>query len=533
MTLTMRDAHRHADRILEVVRSGVQPSRPTTPVAQSWSRCLNEYRLHPARPREPVVHRPRRAGGAPRAPRRRDRLRALRDDHAVPAARRRRVGGGADRHRRRDRAHGVVARVRRRGRPAGPARAAACGARPRPAPTAWAPAWPPAGRCRCAAKTTSSRQFTQLTCSAVPVYDPSGEIAAVLDVTSRSSLMQQHLLVLLGMTARMIENRLIDARFRNAHPLHFHSRPEFVYTLHEGKLAVGDDGRILAANRSALFQLGLQSMDEIRSRRIEDLFQTSLEDMLQRSTVVVVPPGGDLPRQCGAALLRGGAPAGVGRQGAARWRVPAAPRRRRRCARAGDGAGARCRQRAGRRPASTFKDPRLRRPPRHRAPRHRAPDAGAAVRRDRLGQGGVRARRARRQPACRRRLRRRQLRQPARDADRVRAVRLPRRRLHRRAAHRPARQDPAGRRRHAVPRRDRRHAAGAAGAPAARARRAPGHAAGHRRDASRSTSSSSAPATSTCRRWCAKGASAKTCTTGWPASSCSCRRCASAATSAS
>jgi len=96
--------------------------------------------------------------------------------------------------------------------------------------------------------------------------------------------MQQHLLVLLGMTARMIENRLIDRRFRNAHPLHFHSRPEFVYTLHEGKLAVGDDGRILAANRSALFQLGLQSVDEIRSRHIEDLFQTSLEDMLRRST---------------------------------------------------------------------------------------------------------------------------------------------------------------------------------------------------------------------------------------------------------
>ena len=117
----------------------------------------------------------------------------------------------------------------------------------------------------------------------MPVFDPSGEIAAVLDVTSRSSLMQQHLLVLLGMTARMIENRLIDQRFRNAHPLHFHSRPEFVYTLHEGKLAVADDGRILAANRSALFQLGLQSMDEIRSRRIEDLFQTSLDDMLQRS----------------------------------------------------------------------------------------------------------------------------------------------------------------------------------------------------------------------------------------------------------
>jgi sigma-54 dependent transcriptional regulator, acetoin dehydrogenase operon transcriptional activator AcoR len=126
-------------------------------------------------------------------------------------------------------------------------------------------------------------QFAQLTCSAVPVYDPAGEVAAVLDVTSRSSLMQQHLLVLLGMTARMIENRLIDACFRNAHPLHFHSRPEFIYTLHEGKLAVSADGCVLAANRSALFQLGLQSVAEIRSRHIEDLFQTSLEDMLQRS----------------------------------------------------------------------------------------------------------------------------------------------------------------------------------------------------------------------------------------------------------
>jgi transcriptional regulator of acetoin/glycerol metabolism len=85
------------------------------------------------------------------------------------------------------------------------------------------------------------------------------------------------------MTARMIENRLIDQRFRDAHPLHFHSRPEFVYTLHEGKLAVADDGRILAANRSALFQLGLQSIEEIRSHRIQDLFQTSLADMLTRS----------------------------------------------------------------------------------------------------------------------------------------------------------------------------------------------------------------------------------------------------------
>ena len=150
------------------------------------------------------------------------------------------------------------------------------------------------GTCLAAASPVSVRredhfytQFTQLTCSAVPVFDPAGEIVAALDVSSRSSLMQQHLLVLLGMTARMIENRLIDKRFRSAHPLHFHSRPEFVYTLHEGRLAVGDDGRILAANRSALFQLGLQSIEEIHGpnapeKLLYNLFERKTSSVKQR-----------------------------------------------------------------------------------------------------------------------------------------------------------------------------------------------------------------------------------------------------------
>lgn len=126
-------------------------------------------------------------------------------------------------------------------------------------------------------------EFGSLTCSAVPIYGPSGDIAAVLNVSSHSPLMQQHMLVLLGMTARMIENRLIDHRYGHAALLHFHSRAEFVHTLHEGKLAIGDDGGILAANRSALFQLGMQSANAVRVLRVEDLFQTTLAEMHQRS----------------------------------------------------------------------------------------------------------------------------------------------------------------------------------------------------------------------------------------------------------
>jgi transcriptional regulator of acetoin/glycerol metabolism len=125
--------------------------------------------------------------------------------------------------------------------------------------------------------------YTSLTCSAAPIFDDRGEIAGVLDVTSRSTLLQQHSLVLVGMSRQMIENRLIDARYKHANMIHFHSRPEFVGTLHGGKLAVGDDSTVLAANRSALFQLGFRSLAELRGKRIEEAFNASLEDMIARS----------------------------------------------------------------------------------------------------------------------------------------------------------------------------------------------------------------------------------------------------------
>ncbi|MEO5697459.1 MAG: sigma-54-dependent Fis family transcriptional regulator [Burkholderiaceae bacterium] len=285
MALTVREStrpvDRHADHILDVVRSGFH-DQANDLVMRSWSRCLNEYRLHPDRPRRPSVIA--RVALEERCARHADIIDCARyemttlyqqladNESAV-------VLTDTD---------GVIIHMVSSTEFA--AEVAPLGMR---AGGIWSETEAGTngmGTCLAAASPVSVRredhfftQFTQLTCSAVPVFDPAGNIAAVLDVSSRSSLMQQHLLVLLGMTARMIENRLIDHQFRSAHPLHFHSRPEFVYTLHEGKLAVGDDGRILAANRSALFQLGVQSMDEIRSRHIEDLFQTSLADMLQRS----------------------------------------------------------------------------------------------------------------------------------------------------------------------------------------------------------------------------------------------------------
>lgn len=281
MGMLLRENDRHAERIMVMVQSGAH-EQGNDAIMRSWSRCLNEYRLHPDHPHEPAIIDSAALEG--RRARKADVIDCARYEmttlyQQLADAESAVVLTDTD---------GVI--IHMVSSPDFAAEVAPLGLR---AGGMWSEAEAGTngmGTCIASAAPVAIRredhfftQFSQLTCSAVPVYDPSGEIAAVLDVTSRSGQMQQHLLVLLGMTARMIENRLIDQRFRNAHPLHFHSRPEFVYTLHEGKLAVDDDGRILAANRSALFQLGLQSMEDIRSRRIEDLFQSSLEDMLQRS----------------------------------------------------------------------------------------------------------------------------------------------------------------------------------------------------------------------------------------------------------
>jgi transcriptional regulator of acetoin/glycerol metabolism len=123
----------------------------------------------------------------------------------------------------------------------------------------------------------------QFTCTAAPIFDCTGGLAAVLDVSSQSRLLQQYSTVLVGMAASTIENRLLLARYRHDYLLRFHSRPEFVYTLHEGELALSGEGRVLAANRSALLQLGLTRFDEILGCDIRQLFSTTLPDLVARS----------------------------------------------------------------------------------------------------------------------------------------------------------------------------------------------------------------------------------------------------------
>jgi len=95
-----------------------------------------------------------------------------------------------------------------------------------------------------------------LSCSAAPLFGPSGEIAGILDLTQPSDVPQTHTLALVNRAVEQIENRMFSDRFRSHEQMHFHSDPYLIGSSHEGMLAF-DDGRIAGANRKGVALLGV------------------------------------------------------------------------------------------------------------------------------------------------------------------------------------------------------------------------------------------------------------------------------------
>lgn len=128
-------------------------------------------------------------------------------------------------------------------------------------------------------------QHTQLTCSAAPIFDPHGRLLAVLDISSVSSQdskqSQLHTLALAAMSARMIEHGCFLKGFREQQVLRFHRRSECIGQSDEGLLAFDGEGRILAANQSALDQLQ-RPRDLLLGQSINALFGTSLDTLFGR-----------------------------------------------------------------------------------------------------------------------------------------------------------------------------------------------------------------------------------------------------------
>lgn len=100
-----------------------------------------------------------------------------------------------------------------------------------------------------------------LTCAAVPILDPKGQLLGALDVSGDHRGYHPHTLGLVRSAARMIEHRLFDTRHDPRHwsglRLRLHTQPEGIGTVAEGLLAVTEDGRLAGANAAALALLGL------------------------------------------------------------------------------------------------------------------------------------------------------------------------------------------------------------------------------------------------------------------------------------
>lgn len=94
-----------------------------------------------------------------------------------------------------------------------------------------------------------------LTCCAAPVFDPSGAVVGVVDVTGEQRALQAralpHVLGLAGMAARLVSLRLFDALPRELWRVELHDQADGLGSPAQGLLALGDDGTLVAIDAQA------------------------------------------------------------------------------------------------------------------------------------------------------------------------------------------------------------------------------------------------------------------------------------------
>lgn len=119
-----------------------------------------------------------------------------------------------------------------------------------------------------------------LSCSAVPITDPKGELVGVLDLSGHASVHHLHALGLVRLAVDQIEHRFFEQGFELCHVLRFHTDPALLGTPREG-VFVFEDNRLVAANRHGAALLGLGSESPIQ-RRFGELFVNGLTRLDER-----------------------------------------------------------------------------------------------------------------------------------------------------------------------------------------------------------------------------------------------------------
>jgi transcriptional regulator of acetoin/glycerol metabolism len=130
-------------------------------------------------------------------------------------------------------------------------------------------------------------RHTGLTCSASPVFDPHGDLLAVLDVSSArhdvSRQSQFHTMALVNLSAKMIESSYFLRHCDDQWLLRFHLQAGSVGLFSEGLLAFDGEGRVSALNQSALNLLSL-GRSELVGQSVASLFDCSLDELMGRAS---------------------------------------------------------------------------------------------------------------------------------------------------------------------------------------------------------------------------------------------------------
>lgn len=124
-----------------------------------------------------------------------------------------------------------------------------------------------------------------LTCSASPVFDPDGELLAVLDVSSvrrdESRQSQFHTMAMVNLSAKVIESCYFLKQFDDYWLLRLHAQPTHAGLLHEGLLAFDGEGCIRAINLTAQNLLGVNATHCV-GRSIEAVLHIKLTELFDR-----------------------------------------------------------------------------------------------------------------------------------------------------------------------------------------------------------------------------------------------------------
>ena len=122
-----------------------------------------------------------------------------------------------------------------------------------------------------------------LSCSAVPIIDPFGKIAGVMDLSGEATVHHVHALGMVRMVVDQIEHRLFERDFPGCRVVRFQRDAGLLGTVHEG-IVVFDGERLVAANRHGLALLGLERGD-IGRREFEELFDGRSGDIERNASL--------------------------------------------------------------------------------------------------------------------------------------------------------------------------------------------------------------------------------------------------------